>query len=91
MDFKSILSDLEYAQEILAASAYKDTIDDIISLVEKSEKYRWHDLRKDPTDIPKKMEIIGFTVCGEVERIKKVKVNLNFMMVSLEQSGLSKS
>lgn len=33
-------------------SEFLDTIAESITALEKSEKYRWHDLRKNPNDLP---------------------------------------
>lgn len=32
--------------------AAKESLDDLTELVEKEDKYRWHDLRIDPNDLP---------------------------------------
>lgn len=45
---KTVMEKLAYAQEKERVKA----LDVAINAVEKAEKYRWHDLRKNPDDMP---------------------------------------
>lgn len=38
------------------AQEYLDAYELVIDALEKADKYRWHDLRENPADLPKEME-----------------------------------
>ena len=39
---------------------YKDFLCKAVEAFEQSDKYRWHDLRKNPKDLPKEMPVIAW-------------------------------
>ena len=58
MDIKEAIKDFEETRKILKATKddkwenHISQIDLAIEALEKAEKYRWHDLIKDPDDLP---------------------------------------
>lgn len=46
---------------LYACECYPDEFKVVQELIDKQEKYRWHDLRKDPNDLPN--ESLGCLVC----------------------------
>lgn len=66
MTLKEIIKDLEClyielinsktSEERKSLKVYCDPVDEAIYELKKAKKYGWHDLRKDPTDLPTKRD-----------------------------------
>lgn len=54
----------EYIDEDLNPQEFNvvETFDCLQELIDKQEKYRWHDLRKDPNDLPKLRTKVLFAI-----------------------------
>ena len=48
----------------------RDIIDIAISAVENQDKYYWHDLKKNPDDLPDKCDRTTYLIFGEYEKGK---------------------
>lgn len=73
-DLQIYIRDMEYEcsdlHEALALSFMSERyLADAIEALKKAEKYRWHDLRKDPKDLPNKDEI--YLICIEYHTEEK--------------------